>query len=115
MREDALEVLARNRTDLLKSISQNSDIEEEAGHYLTSVENVIRSEIEYQATPEDELCLKAATDVLKQRLSPDELVEFLDRTDRDIERTIPERKKRQKSDKNLSRMMASILTDHSWS
>lgn len=114
MREDALEVLARNRTDLLKSISQNSDIEEEAGHYLTSVENVIRSEIEYQATPEDELCLKAATDVLKRRLSPDELVEFLDRTDRDIERTIPERKKRQKPDKNLSRLMASILTDHSW-
>ena len=45
MREDALEVLARNKTDLLKSISHNIDFGEEAGHYLLSVENIMRSDI----------------------------------------------------------------------
>jgi len=114
VREDALEVLARNRTDLLKSISQNLDIEEEAGHYLLSVESVIRSGIDYQATIDDLLCLKASTDILKRTLSPDELVDFLERTESGVERTVPRKKPASKPDVNLSRVLSGMMSDHVW-
>lgn len=114
MREDGLEVLARSRADLLKSISQNLDIQEEAGHYLLAVENILRSDIDYEATPEDELCFKAATDVLKQRLSPDELIEYLERTERDQERVTGERAPPPSMSRNISRLLPQYISRHVW-
>jgi hypothetical protein len=114
VREDGLEVLARSRADLLKSISQNLDIQEEAGHYLLAVENILRSDIDYEATPEDELCLKAATDVLKQRLSPDELIEYLERTERDQKRVTGERAPPPSMSRNISRLLPQYISRHVW-
>ena len=114
MREDGLEVLARSRLDLLKSISQNLDIEEDAGHYLLAIENILRSGIDYEATPEDHLCLKASTDVLKQRLSPSELIEYLERTEPEQERTTPERGDLSFYSRNLSRLLPQYIAEHVW-
>jgi hypothetical protein len=114
VREDGLEVLARSRADLLKSISQNLDIQEEAGHYLLAVENILRSDIDYEATPEDELCLKAATNVLKQRLSPDELIEYLEGTERDQERVTSERETPSSMSRNISRLLPQYVSRHVW-
>ena len=121
MREDGLEVLERNRNDLLKSITLGYDYEEEAGHYLLSVDNIIRSGIDYEATNDDLFCLKAATDVLKQRLSPDELIQMLEGDERRFA-SLPEVKQaegRRREDRslglgkrNLSRLLSQHVTSH---
>ena len=121
MREDGLQVLERNRIDLLKSITLGYDYEEEAGHYLLSVDNIIRSGIDYEATNDDLLCLKAATDILKQRLSPNELIQMLE-GDEDRFAGLPEvrqaeesrRKKRTLGlgERNLSRLLSQHVTSH---
>ena len=112
MREDGLEVLARNRADLLKSITEGYDYEQEAGHYLVSVENIIRSGIDYEATNEDLICLKAATDILKQTLSPQEMIDYLERTEPDVERTIEPRGRPSSFTRNISRLLPQYMTDH---
>ena len=121
MREDGLQVLERNRIDLLKSITLGYDYEEEAGHYLLSVDNIIRSGIDYEATNDDLLCLKAATDILKQRLSPNELIQMLE-GDEDRFASLPEvrqaEEKRKKDrtlglgERNLSRLLSQHVTSH---
>ena len=122
MREDALEVLARNKTDLLKSISHNIDFGEEAGHYLLSVENIMRSDINYELDNEDILCLKAVSDVLRKRkLSPDKLIEHLESTEPDFERVTPSRDEVEEVKegargrdfrRNISRMLPQFLTNN---
>ena len=112
MREDGLEVLARNRADLLKSITEGYDYNQEAGHYLVSVENIIRSGIDYEATNEDLICLKAATDILKQTLSPQEMIDYLERTEPDVERTIEPRGRPSSFTRNISRLLPQYMTDH---
>lgn len=110
--EDGLEVLARNRADLLKSITEGYDYNQEAGHYLVSVENIIRSGIDYEATNEDLICLKAATDILKQTLSPQEMIDYLERTEPDVERTIEPRGRPSSFTRNISRLLPQYMTDH---
>ena len=112
MREDGLEVLARNRADLLKSITEGYDYDQEAGHYLVSVENIIRSGIDYKATNEDLICLKAATDILKQTLSPQEMIDYLERTEPDVERTIEPRGSPSSFTRNLSRLLPQYMPEH---
>ena len=109
MREDGLEVLARNRADLLKSITQGYDYEQEAGHYLLSIENIIRSGIDYEATNDDLVCLKAATDILKQTLSGQELIDYLERTEPDVERTTEPRGRPSSFTRNISRVWRCFL------
>ena len=121
MREDGLEVLERNRIDLLKSITLGYDYEEEAGHYLLSVDNIIRSGIDYEATNDDLLCLKAATDILKQRLSPNELIQMLEGDERrfaslpEVRQAEQSRRKKREFDlgeRNLSRLLSQYVTSH---
>jgi hypothetical protein len=112
VREDGLEVLARNRADLLKSITEGFDYEEEAGHYLVSVENIIRSGMNYEATNDDLICLKAVTEILKQTLSPQELIDYLESTEEDVERTIDPRGKPSAYGRNISRLLPQHMTSH---
>ena len=121
MREDGLEVLERNRIDLLKSITLGYDYEEEAGHYLLSVDNIIRSGIDYEATNDDLLCLKAATDILKQRLSPNELIQMLEGDERrfaglpEVRQAEESRRRKREFDlgeRNLSRLLSQYVTSH---